>query len=222
MSNNAAPGQAPGEKPTPPRWGRAGRCIRGRYGWSTAGARTGVCWPRPSSHKGGNGVGDIQESTDGGKSFRQVGTVADPEGADGKGLCCATLYELPQQVGDMPAGTLLWAASFGQDEKPDRRMSIRVFKSTDHGRKWSYLSTVATAPDAKGLWEPEFSIDAAGEPGLPLLRRDRSAPQPEARRRTVEGRRLVERAARHRRPASWSPTGPGWRSCGSCRTGRTS
>ncbi|WP_413809852.1 sialidase family protein [Streptomyces sp. OE57] len=113
---------------------------------------------------GGNGIGAIQESTDGGANFNQVGTVADPKPADGgKGLCCATLYELPQQVGDMPAGTLLWAASFGQDEpESSRHMSIRVFKSTDVGRTWSSLSTVATAPNANGLWEPEFSIDADG------------------------------------------------------------
>ncbi|WP_262703751.1 MULTISPECIES: sialidase family protein [Streptomyces] len=113
---------------------------------------------------GGNGIGAIQESTDGGANFNQVGTVADPKSADGgKGLCCATLYELPQQVGDMPAGTLLWAASFGQDEpESSRHMSIRVFKSTDVGRTWSPLSTVATATNANGLWEPEFSIDADG------------------------------------------------------------
>ncbi|MBD3003042.1 sialidase family protein [Streptomyces sp. 5-10] len=112
---------------------------------------------------GGNGIGAVQESTDGGASFSQVGTIADPASADGRGLCCATLYELPRQVGDMPAGTLLWAASFGQDvPKADRHMSIRVFKSTDVGRSWTYLSTVATATDTKGLWEPEFSIDAEG------------------------------------------------------------
>ncbi|NEW73476.1 sialidase family protein [Streptomyces rhizosphaericus] len=112
---------------------------------------------------GGNGIGAIQESTDGGANFNQVGTIADPASADGKGLCCSVLYELPQRVGDMPAGTLLWAASFGQDvPKADRHMSIRVFKSTDVGRNWSYLSTVATAPNANGLWEPEFSIDAEG------------------------------------------------------------
>ncbi|MGW7691726.1 sialidase family protein [Streptomyces asiaticus] len=114
-------------------------------------------------HDGGNGIGAVQESTDGGASFGQVGTIADPKSADGRGLCCATLYELPRQVGDMPAGTLLWAASFGQDERPAPRMSIRVFKSTDVGRHWSYLSTAAAATDtSKGLWEPEFSIDAEG------------------------------------------------------------
>ncbi|WP_255952599.1 exo-alpha-sialidase [Streptomyces odontomachi] len=110
---------------------------------------------------GNNGLGAVYESTDDGGSFRQVGTVGDPQAAGGRGLCCSTLFELPQQVGGLPAGTLLWAASVGQDTA-DRRMSIRVFASTDVGRSWSYLSTVATAPNDRGLWEPEFSVDAQG------------------------------------------------------------
>ena len=111
--------------------------------------------------RGKDGVGVIHESSDNGKTFREVGSVADPAGAGGKGLCCTTLYELPQRIGDMPAGTLLWADSPGQTEKP-RKMSIRVFKSTDHGRSWSPLSIAATAGNEGGLWEPEFSIDAQG------------------------------------------------------------
>ncbi|MET7929579.1 sialidase family protein [Streptomyces sp. NPDC005349] len=110
---------------------------------------------------GNNGLGSIHESTDGGASFRQVGTVTDPEASGGQGLCCSTLFELPQQVGNLPAGTLLWSASVGQDE-PGRHMAIRIFKSSDVGRTWSYLSTVATAPNDRGLWEPEFSIDSQG------------------------------------------------------------
>ncbi|MFC7303991.1 exo-alpha-sialidase [Streptomyces monticola] len=110
---------------------------------------------------GNDGIGAVHESTDDGRSLREVGTVRDPDAAGGQGLCCATLYELPRQIGDLPAGTLLWAASVGQDEA-NRRMALRVFKSTDVGRTWSYLSTIATAPNDRGLWEPEFSVDASG------------------------------------------------------------
>lgn len=109
----------------------------------------------------GNGLGAIYESTDDGATFEQVGTVADPESSGGKGLCCATLYELPQPVGDLPAGTLLWASSAGQDED-DRRMSLRIWTSHDVGRTWSYLSSCATAPNDGGLWEPEFTIAEDG------------------------------------------------------------
>ncbi|MET9499055.1 exo-alpha-sialidase [Streptomyces sp. NPDC006552] len=114
------------------------------------------------SFSGNNGLGAIHESTDGGRTFQQVGTVTDPEAAGGQGLCCSTLFELPRPIGSLPAGTLLWAASVGQDEA-GRRMALRVFTSTDIGRTWTYLSTIATAGNEKGLWEPEFSVDAAGE-----------------------------------------------------------
>ncbi len=110
---------------------------------------------------GNNGLGAIHESTDDGATFQQVGAVADPESAAGQGLCCATLYELPQQVGDLPAGTLLWASSAGQDEA-DRRMALRIWASQDLGRTWTYLSACATATGTGGLWEPEFSIAADG------------------------------------------------------------
>ncbi|MFC5901218.1 RICIN domain-containing protein [Streptomyces zhihengii] len=110
---------------------------------------------------GSNGLGAIHESTDGGASFRQVGTVADPESAGGQGLCCATLFELPSRVGNLPAGTLLWASSAGQDEA-GRRMALRVWRSNDVGRSWSYLSSCATAGNTGGLWEPEFSVAADG------------------------------------------------------------
>ncbi|MEU1438556.1 RICIN domain-containing protein [Streptomyces sp. NPDC005786] len=110
---------------------------------------------------GNNGIGAIHESTDAGATFRQVGRIADPESATGQGLCCSTLFELPGQVGDMRAGTLLWAASAGQDE-PNRRMALRVWRSVDVGRTWSYLSSCATASGSGGLWEPEFSVAADG------------------------------------------------------------
>ncbi|NJP15358.1 exo-alpha-sialidase [Streptomyces sp. WAC00469] len=110
---------------------------------------------------GDDGIGAIHESTDGGATFRQVGKVADPDSAAGQGLCCTTLFELPRQVGDLPAGTLLWASSAGQDEQ-DRRMALRIWRSNDVGRTWSYLSSCAVAGGTGGLWEPEFSVAADG------------------------------------------------------------
>ncbi|WNF00576.1 sialidase family protein [Streptomyces luomodiensis] len=125
------------------------------------GAANGRILASVVTFRNSDGLGAIYESTDDGATFRQVGEVADPEAAGGQGECCATLYELPQAVGSLPAGTLLWSASIGQDET-NRRMAIRVFRSNDQGRTWSYLSTVATSNSTKGLWEPEFSIDSSG------------------------------------------------------------
>ncbi|GAA2637124.1 exo-alpha-sialidase [Streptomyces axinellae] len=144
------------------------------------------------THSGGDGFARFQESTDDGASFHRAGTVADPKAAKGRGLCCGVLYELPRRVGDMPAGTLLWAASAGQEEK-NRRMTIRVFKSTDLARSWSYLSTVATARADGGLWEPEFSVDADGK--LVCHYSDETDP--------AHSQKLV--AARSGDGVSWSP-----------------
>ncbi|WP_345438297.1 sialidase family protein [Actinoallomurus vinaceus] len=111
---------------------------------------------------GNAGIGSVYESDDAGKTFRQIGSIADPSGSGGKGTCCGTLYELPKKVGANQAGTLLWAAAFGKNVKPNRRMTIRLWRSLDHGRTWSYLSTVVKAKTTGGLWEPELTVSSDG------------------------------------------------------------
>lgn len=91
--------------------------------------------------------------------FQPIGRIDDPQ--FGSGACCGTLYELPQAVGTLRKGTLLWAASVGQNA-PDRRMTIKIYRSDDEGRTWSYLSQIKS-PNQGGLWEPEFAVDRAGE-----------------------------------------------------------
>lgn len=88
--------------------------------------------------------------------FRQVAEISDP--AFGSGLCCGTLYELPQQVGSLQAGTLLWAASIG---KKTELMATRIYRSNDEGRSWSYLSEIRAAQPG-GIWEPEFTLGSDG------------------------------------------------------------
>ncbi|MFF5563993.1 RICIN domain-containing protein [Streptomyces sp. NPDC012623] len=133
------------------------RAIRLAYN----GAANGRVLASVTTFDGNNGVGAIHESTDNGSVFREVGRIVDPESSAGQGQCCGTLFELPRQVGALPAGTLLWAASAGQDET-DRRMALRVWRSNDVGRTWSYLSSCATATGTGGLWEPEFSVASDG------------------------------------------------------------
>ncbi|HEY6739762.1 MAG TPA: sialidase family protein [Actinopolymorphaceae bacterium] len=108
------------------------------------------------------GEGQILESTDDGRSFRSIGAIPASQQAGTQGLCCASIFELPRRVGDLPAGTLLWSGSVGADAGPDRRMTQRIWRSDDHGRTWSYLSTCSEAPNARGQWEPELSVDAEG------------------------------------------------------------
>lgn len=106
----------------------------------------------------------IYGSQDDGASFQQVGEIRDPAGENQAGMCCSTLYELPRSVGGMPAGTLLWAGTTGIGADADqRRSSIRLWRSADHGRTWSFLSDVATPPTGPGVWEPEFTVSARGD-----------------------------------------------------------
>ncbi|MGP5078824.1 sialidase family protein [Brachybacterium alimentarium] len=109
------------------------------------------------SFDGPSSYGGIWESTDSGATFTQVGTVSDEALEAGEGLCCATLFELPRPLGDLPEGTLLWSASVGADAA-DRRMSIRIWASTDLGRSWERIAITAVAENEGGLWEPEFAV----------------------------------------------------------------
>ena len=109
---------------------------------------------------GAYGEGHILESVDAGETWSgpPVGVVRD---TSAHGLCCATLFELPAAAGALPAGTLRGGASVGQDQS-GRRMALRVWKSPDRGRTWTYLSSCAIAGNSGGLWEPEFSVTADG------------------------------------------------------------
>jgi hypothetical protein len=126
-----------------------------------SGAANGRIIASVTSSDASGKLSPILESTDEGATFHKIGFVRDSEGW--KGQCCATLFELPRQVGTMPAGTLLWAASMGQDGGANRRIAIRVNVSYDHGATWSFLSEVNRSPNHDGKWEPEFSVDANGE-----------------------------------------------------------
>jgi hypothetical protein len=107
------------------------------------------------------GEGQIFESRDDGRTFDEIALIPISQNNGQRGLCCGTLFELPQQVGDLPEGTLLYSGSVGQEEA-DRRMALDIWQSQDAGYTWSYLSTCATSTNTGGLWEPEFSVDAEG------------------------------------------------------------
>jgi hypothetical protein len=111
----------------------------------------------------GSQVGIIVESTDNAQSFHPLATIKDPEGADGRGMCCGTLYELPIQVGAMPAGTLLYAATAGY-KLPDaqRHTKQRLWESRDHGRTWTFKSDIDTSPNKYNAWEPDLSVSMDG------------------------------------------------------------
>jgi len=103
----------------------------------------------------GVSVFPIYESTNNGQDWTKVGDVKDTH--KGVGMRWEPqLYELPQAMGSMAAGTLLCA---GLVLPYDRSFcEIDLYMSTDSGRNWTYVSTIAegkvATPGNDPVWEP--------------------------------------------------------------------
>lgn len=117
----------------------------------------------------GQQVWPIYKSTDDGTTWTHVTDVRDSTfGTDRKAE--PMIYELPQAVGNMSAGTLLLAGNLVPDDQSSTR--IVVYESTDHGSTWTYLSTVDTGGPAvydrsttsttTAVWEPFLYLDSQG------------------------------------------------------------
>lgn len=102
-------------------------------------------------------VSPIYRSADDGKTWEPYSSVKD---LTPPGRCCSGLYEVPQDLGNTKTGTLFWATSVGKPTDPRPASAIRIHKSTDAGKTWTYFSTPVTGK--AGLWEAEFIIDAQG------------------------------------------------------------
>jgi hypothetical protein len=118
----------------------------------------------------------IHSSSDGGTTFTRIGAVLDTEFQ--KGLCCGTLFEMPQTVGTIARGTLLYSGSIGADVA-GTLMEHRIYRSTDAGVTWTRIDNVncgrSTIPRVvktigSGIYEPEFFI--AGDGSLACIYSD--------------------------------------------------
>ena len=124
-------------------------------------------------------TGKLYESKDDGKTFTFLGNA--PVQTGSRLRCCETLYELPRAVGSLPAGTLLYAATYALETVPKSLSAeatksaanlwargvpaIEVYTSRDQGEHWTYHSTPVMGHGEKGaggLWEPEFSVARDG------------------------------------------------------------
>jgi len=108
----------------------------------------------------------IYRSTDNGESWEFVSEVRGLRGQP-------ALYELPQRVGEFPAGTVV-AGGMGVPDDPARSI-LSAYYSSDGGKTWQFLSTYAEGERApydpaqragitklKPVWEPYFHLDASG------------------------------------------------------------
>jgi len=95
----------------------------------------------------------IYRSTDSGRTWTHLSDVNDA--VNGWGNRNGNfLYELPQQVGSMPAGTILSVGLSAPSDKSAERME--VYKSNDQGRTWQYVSRIASSGGytTTPIWEP--------------------------------------------------------------------
>ena len=113
--------------------------------------------------------GVIYKSLDEGGTFHKISAIAYP--ADVTWDCCGVLYEMPQTVGTIAAGTILFSADYCEGDV----MSTNIYSSSDGGNSWSFLAApvrggkctqnsagVYRGVSGDGLWEPEFEVASDG------------------------------------------------------------
>lgn len=117
----------------------------------------------------GEQVWPIYKSTDDGETWQHISNVTDTAfGTNRKAQ--PMLYELPKAVGNMPAGTIVLAGNLVPDDQSSSR--IVIYKSTDIGSNWEYVSTVDVggsfdydrSPESttSTIWEPFLYMDDYG------------------------------------------------------------
>lgn len=134
----------------------------------------------------------VFSSTDSGKSFRQVGKIADAEFLPRR-TSSPSVYRLPKAVGSLREGTLVLGLNVDTGRCETCRSKINIYKSTDNGRNWSFVSEAVRSANSKGLWEPDFSMATDG--ALVLHYADESSSccsQKLVRRRTYDGRKWTD------------------------------
>lgn len=105
---------------------------------------------------------NFYRSTDSGKSWSLLSQI-DPNdyGLDRDKQGMTTLYVLPQQAGNLPAGTLLFAST----DWGTHQYTIHIWRSTDNGATWQLHSHLAArgGGGTNRTWEPEFTISSDGQ-----------------------------------------------------------
>ena len=99
----------------------------------------------------------IYKSTNYGQSWTQISSVSDTANGIGN-RCCAYLYELPQAIGSLAKGTILCAGISAPVS--DSETLLELYKSTDGGVTWSWVSEIAAGGSysTTAIWEPNLIV----------------------------------------------------------------
>ncbi len=147
------------------------------YSPSIAGEDVRLTYPRlvELSHSGENNgtllaIGETLEvpfykvfrSTDGGETWNYISQVREQFNPELVANWQPHIYELPCDLGDMPAGTLL-ASGCTRDQHVKEVTKMCVWKSTDIGETWEEISVVDVGgPIDHGMYEPFLICDDDG------------------------------------------------------------
>jgi Ricin-type beta-trefoil lectin domain-like len=99
----------------------------------------------------------IYRSTNNGASWTQISSIADTVNGWGN-RCCAYLFELPEQIGSLPAGTVLCAGISAPLD--DSATALELYASHDGGVTWSWVSEIALGGSysTTAIWEPNLIV----------------------------------------------------------------
>ncbi|MFF1573352.1 ricin-type beta-trefoil lectin domain protein [Leifsonia sp. NPDC058292] len=113
--------------------------------------------------KGGHGAPGtlpIYRSTDGGGNWSQISTISSHTA--GWDIEAPTLYEVPRTITGLNQGDVLAAGTAWQVGNYTTQ-KVEVFRSTDKGQSWQYLSDCTSTSGmpntwGHGIWEPSFLV----------------------------------------------------------------
>lgn len=111
----------------------------------------------------------VYRSTNFGASWSAVTNINDAQFGVGN-RWQPSLYELPEASGNLPRGTILLAGNAVPNDLSTTRLVL--YKSTDAGNTWSFVSTIDTGGDGRydpspsstrtPVWEPELELTPSG------------------------------------------------------------
>jgi hypothetical protein len=172
---NAFPGNGPGDSTvfSDPSTATGGavytRAITLRHNGSHNGRIIGT-FESHNNVDGNKPAFPIYQSDDNGGTWSFVTNINDLQFGVGNRFQPA-LYELPKASGGLAAGTILLAGNAIPNDLSSTRLVL--YKSTDAGQTWSFVSTIDTGGPAvydpsststtTAVWEPSMILDAAGD-----------------------------------------------------------
>ncbi|WNM35749.1 RICIN domain-containing protein [Streptomyces sp. Li-HN-5-11] len=126
-----------------------------------SGSSNGTLLATFEQYTSGTPVFPIYRSTDNGNSWTQISSISDTH--NGFGMRYQPfLYELPTQIGNFPAGTILAAGNSIPSDLSTTELDL--YASTDHGVTWSFVSMLAQGGKAvpnngeTPVWEPFLMV----------------------------------------------------------------